>query len=1016
MSQVTLTTCPLSCLMMEEISYTLEMDLLTKTPLLQVHSINGLFILNLNLNHSPQAFLSNRASTNVWHARLGHPSIATTLEVVNSNKLSCSRNKFSLCHDCAQAKAHVLPFSPSSSVSTSPLQIVHSDVWGPSPIVSSQGFRYYITFVDDYSKFTWIYFMKQKSEVSHIFSIFKAQVENLLDCTIKTLRTDGGTEYKPITNQFPQILHQTSCPYTPQQNGHAERKHRHIIELALANMSYASIPLKYWDEIFSSVVFLINRLPSNKFVPFTILFKKNPNYSILKILGCQCFPLTRPYNSHKLELRSLPCVFLGYSSSQKGYRCLDLQTNKVYISRNVTFDESIFPFKQNKQGLISSCDFVSAHSPIMPLQISSIQQAHQPSGPSQPTLEPTSQQPVTTAPLSSSSDQLLSPQINQTPISATRIPSAPVHPITTRTPAASSSDNTVLTTSSLPSSSNQPTPQQIDHTPSPADQLPPAPLHSMTTRTRDQTRKTRVFTDFVAHHASMETEPRTFNQANSLPAWRQAMAVELHALALNKTWTLVPPPANQKVLSSKWVYKIKRKPDGTIDRFKARLVANGFHQEEGVDFMETYSPVVRPTTIRVVLSIAMSSQWQIKQLDVQNAFLHGDLTETVYMAQPKGFVDPTFPNHVCLLHKSLYGLKQAPRAWFLKLSNALVSFGFKSSNYDPSLFISNHNGHKLFVLVYVDDIIVTGDDDKLVAECIEQLSTQFAVKDLGKLHYFLGIEAQFTTQGLLLTQSKYLADLLNRVNMINSKPVLTPMATGVTLSKDDGALFDDPHLYRSVIGALQYATLTRPDISFTVNKLSQFMHDPTLNHWTAAKRLLRYLCGTLKHGILIHSTSTNTIHAYSDADWAGSIDDRRSTSGFCVYLGRNLVSWCAKKQPTVLRSSTEAEYRSLALTCTEIKWLTYLLEELGIAMVSKPCLWCDNIGATFLASNPMFHARTKHIEIDYHFVREQVADNKLDVKFICSADQLSDVMTKPLPLPRFQFLRGKLNVQCGTLA
>ncbi|KAJ4762199.1 Gag/pol [Rhynchospora pubera] len=883
--------------------------------------------------------------------------------------------------------------------------------------------------------------MKQKSEVTHIFSNFKAQVENLLNTTIKILRSDGGTEYKPITKYFPQIVHQTSCPYTPQQNGNAERKHRHIIELSLATMSYASIPSLYWDEIFSSVVFLINRLPSNKSIPFTSPFKKEPDYSLLRILGCLCFPLTRPYNSHKLELRSLPCVFLGYSSSQKGYRCLHLDTNKIFVSRNVVFDEINFPFQKIAKGTAPNLTKqLSNEFSILPLQIINSTQAQQSCGPNQkeaqvvPTSFQQNRSPDSIPPVPHQPDHTMT---QAETIQASQITSPPIQLVPQHTQSGDltpSSDSTQSNSTQADQISTPPThsiqPNLLFFPSSPTDQPttiasastplnPPTSknsIHHMTTRTKDHTRKPRHFNDFVAHLASLETEPRSFNQANTLPAWREAMANEIQALALNKTWTLIPPPTEQKVIGSKWIYKIKRKPDGSIERFKARLVANGFHQEEGIDFQETYSPVVRATTIRVVLSIAVSSKWQIKQLDVHNAFLHGDLAETVYMSQPRGFVDSTFPDHVCLLHKSLYGLKQAPRAWFHKLSNALVGYGFKPSSYDPSLFIYNRNNHRLMVLVYVDDILVTGDDSHQISACIADLKAQFAIKDLGQIHYFLGLEAKFSSQGLHLTQSKYIVVLLSRVNMANCKPVLTPMATGAPLSKNDGSPFDDPYLYRSVVGALQYATLTRPEISFTVNKLSQFMHAPTETHWVAAKRVLRYLSGTIHHGLSINSTSSNIIHAYSDADWAGNVDDRRSTSGFCVYLGKNLVSWCAKKQPTVSRSSTEAEYRSLALTCTEILWLQFLLKELGVKMEAKPVLWCDNIGATFLAMNPMFHARTKHIEIDYHFVREQVAAKQIEVKFICSVDQLSDVMTKPLPLPRFQYLRDKLNVHCSPSA
>lgn len=319
-------------------------DKTTQAILLHTPCHNGLFSISPIQHLPPQAFLGVRVSGDLWHARLCHPSTSTTLHLLNSAHLPCTSSKLSNCHDCYLAKSQKLPFTPSFSTSSSPLELIHSHVWGPSPTSSFNNYNYYVIFVDDYSKYTWVYFLKRKSEIPFIFSRFKAQVENLLSHKIKTLRTDGGSEYLPITKQFPHILHQTTCPHTP--NGLSERKHRHIVTLAIATMTHASLPSIYWDEIFSSVVYLINRLPDHTLsVPYTTLFNKPPDYTFLKVLGCICFPYTRPYNSNKLEPRALPCLFLGYAITQKGYRCLHLPTNKLYISRHVRFDETFFPFQ-----------------------------------------------------------------------------------------------------------------------------------------------------------------------------------------------------------------------------------------------------------------------------------------------------------------------------------------------------------------------------------------------------------------------------------------------------------------------------------------------------------------------------------------------------------------------------------------------------------------------------------------------------------------------------------------------
>ena len=385
---------------------------------------------------------------------------------------------------------------------------------------------------------------------------------------------------------------------------------------------------------------------------------------------------------------------------------------------------------------------------------------------------------------------------------------------------------------------------------------------------------------------NLEFVPTTYNQASKHSEWRSAMQSEFNALQTTGTWSLVPHSPSQNVVGCKWVFRIKTKPDGSVERYKARLVAKGFHQQAGLDYTETFSLVAKPVTIRILLTFAVQYNWFLHQLDISNAFLHGDLQEEVFMQQPPGFIDSTRPNHVCKLHKSLYGLKQAPRAWFDKLFQALKSFGFTQSCSDASLFVLK-DPVLVIILVYVDDILISGPDTSVCNRIIQQLGSLFPVKDLGPLHYFLGLEVNRSSQGLFLHQTKYLMDLLQKSKMEGAKPCFTPLATA-KLDRS-GIPLSNPTDYRSLVGALQYLTWTRPDISFAVNQVCQFMHTPTDLHMQAAKRILRFLKGTLDHGLWFKK-SPLTLSAFSDADWAGCVYDRRSTSGFCVYLGTNLIS------------------------------------------------------------------------------------------------------------------------------
>uniref|UniRef100_A0A2N9FVX0 Uncharacterized protein n=1 Tax=Fagus sylvatica TaxID=28930 RepID=A0A2N9FVX0_FAGSY len=457
----------------------------------------------------------------------------------------------------------------------------------------------------------------------------------------------------------------------------------------------------------------------------------------------------------------------------------------------------------------------------------------------------------------------------------------------------------------------QPNPSSSSIQPPPS----PANTHSMVTRSKNGISKRKILHTTTTKPTPdyLQTEPPNLTITSKIPEWTAAMRDEFDALQRQNTWSLVPQSAGHNVIGCRWVFKLKQNSDGSISRYKARLVAKGFHQQPGLDFDETFSPVVKPPTVRIVLSLAAQHQWFLRQLDISNAFLHGFLKEDVFMIQPPGFVHSDYPNHVCKLHKSLYGLKQAPRAWFERFTSHLLTIGFTASTADPSLFVFRQGSTLLYLLLYVDDIILTGNSTAAITSLITQLAVTFELKDLGPLRYFLGLQIEYGTDCLVHCHWVFASDLVLHF--------LLPSRTLIGLVIHMLAVLPLASLYSLVITP---------------------------------------------------------------------------------------ITWVSKKQHTVSRSSTEAEYRALASGAAELAWIRQVLCDLGVVLPHAPTMWCDNTSAIALASNPVFHSRTKHIEVDYHFVRERVVRGDLSLLFISTDDQLADLFTKPLSTQRFQRLTSKL--------
>ncbi|GAU46985.1 hypothetical protein TSUD_403190 [Trifolium subterraneum] len=684
------------------------------------------------------------------------------------------------------------------------------------------------------------------------------------------------------------------------------------------------------------------------------------------IFGSLVYASTLSVNRTKLSPRGRKCVFLGYKQGVKGTILFDLSEKNIFISRNVIHHDHILPYldTSTKTNWHYHSNFDFDHEPSSYTDTTPI-----PDIPDELDTPFIPHEPNTiTAPQPNhhTTSNTHDPPISNNHREPNQLPSRPqraIHEPSYLSDYVCTSSKTSIATSSSTGSI-----------------YPISSYHSLENLSSNHS----VFTLSLTQH----TEHKTYAEACKSDHWIQAMNSELVALSRTGTWKIVEMPPNIKPIGCKWVYKIKHKSDGSIERYKARLVAKGYNQIEGLDFFDTFSPVAKLTTVRTLLAIASIKGWYLHQLDVNNAFLHGELQDNVYMVIPDG----------------------------VSVSKLNQVYNFTA------------------LLIYVDDIILTRTCLSEINRIKTILDTNFKIKDLGIVKYFHGLEVAHSKEGISVSQRKYCLDLLNdsgllgskpassvsqrkycldllnHSGLLGSKPASTPLDPSIKLHNDNGKPFEDISLYRRLVGKLLYLTNTRPDIAYATQQLSQFLHNPTITHYKAACRVVRYLKHNPGRGLMFHRNSDIQIIGYSDADWAGCLDTRRSTSGYCFFLGSSLISWKAKKQLTISKSSLEAEYRALSSSTCELIWLLYLLKDLQIECTQLPVIFCDNQSALNISSNPVFHESTKHIELDCHLVREKVQAGLLRLLPISTQDQLADCLTKALPTAKFNHFIAKLGL------
>ena len=834
-----------------------------------------------------------------WHQRFAHQNVAHVREVLNRHGIKF-RGQEIQCEACIMGKLARKPFPPSDSRAEKCGDLIHADVCGPMQKPSLGGAKYFLLLKDDFSNYRSLYFLKSKELVAEKLAEFLKYVGSQFGHRVKVIRSDNGTEF--VNSRVSDLMkkygihHQTSVPYSPQQNGRAERDNRTIVEATRTSLIASGLGLSMWAEAASSAAFVINRTGCSSVkgkTPFELWCGEMFPLDRLQVFGRTVYCHVPAQQRRKLDPKGYRGVFVGYSETQKGYRVLT-GSNKVETVRDLVFEN--------------------------------------------PSAE------------------------------VVRVPTDPV-----REEVQHAADDEFFDTEESVSELNQSICGLSQGNIIPA-------------RLRSQNKEGAA--------CVAAAEPLTYKDAlecEDKEKWLGAMEEEMKSLIANKTWELVEFHG-QPLVDNRWVYKAKLNSLGGVDRFKARLVARGFTQRPGVDYWETYSPVIRMESLRAMLAIASKRGYHIKQFDVKTAFLYGELQEDIFMRQPVGFCDGT--ERVCKLLRSIYGLKQAARCWNVKFVKTLNDIGLVASEADPCVFLGRRTG-VVHLGIYVDDGLVSAECEKDIDGIMKELSDVFTLSRC-EFGLFLGMELRKTERGITLSQRSYSERIIARYRMDTAHPVSTPC------SVDDPGSVISPNSnfpYREAVGSLNYlAVMTRPDISYAVGMASRHLDDYTDVHVGHVKRILRYVKGTTTMGLLLGKDCDlkgGELRGYSDSDYAGCISTRRSTSGYVFFWRAACISWRSERQRIVATSTTEAEYIAASEAVKELCWLKRILSELLEEDVGA-ILHLDNQGSIKLVENPVMHRRTKHIDVRYHFIREKFQEGLFKVVYVNTKEQSADVLTKGL--------------------
>ncbi|GJW69014.1 putative ribonuclease H-like domain-containing protein [Tanacetum coccineum] len=869
---------------------------------------------------------------------------------------------------------------------------------------------YCLVVTDDFSRFSWVFFLATKDETSEILKTFITGIENLIDLRVKVIRCDNGTEFKNrVMNQFCEmkgIKREFSVARTPQQNGVAERKNRTLIEAAR-----------------TMLVLVIK--PHNK-TPYELFLGRKPALSFMRPFGCPVTILntidhlgSRPnwlfdIDALTKSINYKPVVTGNYSNDNAGTKACD-DAGKARMETVPGKDYILLPmwpadplFSQDSQSYPDA-----GFNPSGEEEKKDAKDPGNESG--NPTGGKDSEVPSTEEPrvyqekddnvnstnnvnTASNTINNVSPTVNVAGCKRKLVTGIEVNAVDPKS------------SIELPNDPNMHELEDIVYSDDDEDVGAEADMNNLdvfipispipTTRIHKDHPVEQIIRDL---HSTPQTRRMTKN-------------LEEHGL-----FSLVQQRINHKDFQNclfacfllqeepKKVYMNKKDERGIVIKNKARLVAKGNTQEEGIDYDEVFAPVARIEVIRLFLAYALFKDFVVYQMDVKSAFLYGKIKEEVYVCQPPGFEDPDFPDRVYKVEKALYGLHQAPRAWYETLSTYLLDNGFQRGKIDKTLFIRRVKSDILLVQVYVDDIIFGSTKKSLCIEFEKMMHKKFQMSSMGELTFFLGLQVKQKEDGIFISQDKYVTEILKKFGFTDVKTASTPMETHKPLLKDADGEDVDEHLYSSMIGSLMYLTSLRPNIMFAVCTCARYQVNPKVLHLYAVKKIFRYLKGQPKLGLWYLKDSPFDLVAYTDSDYARASLDRKSTIGGCQFLGCRLISWQCKKQTVVANSITEAEYIAASNCCGQVLWIQNQLLDYGYNFMQTK-IHIDNESTICIVKNPVFHSKTKHIEIRHHFIRDSNEKKLIQMIKIHTDQNVADLLTKAFDVSRFQYLIASIGM------